>query len=75
MSYRHLGVHERMAMFYLRQMGRSFRAIWCHHGRSHTAILWTKSEDAPRFFCRQSTNPSWRHLLGLLVAHQRIKVK
>jgi len=38
MSYVHLSAQERIAIFYLRQMGLSFRAIGHHLGRNHTTI-------------------------------------
>jgi IS30 family transposase len=38
MSYSHLNVHERSGIFYLKQMGLSFRQIGFRLGRHHTTI-------------------------------------
>lgn len=48
MSYCHLNPQERIAIFYLEQMGLSFRAIGLRLGRHHTTIAREFRRNAPR---------------------------
>lgn len=47
MSYYHLNLQERITIFYLQQMGLSFRAIGCRLGRHHTTIAREYRRNAP----------------------------
>lgn len=49
MSYRHLNAQERVAIFYLQQMGWSFRAIGRRLARHHTTIAREFRRNAPRY--------------------------
>ncbi|MGN8198370.1 helix-turn-helix domain-containing protein [Salinisphaera sp. RV14] len=65
MSCGHINAQERVAIFYLRQMGWSFRAIGRRLERHHTTISREFRRNAPRY------SNYWYGTAEAIAAHKR----